>query len=32
MNDIKGIIEKVNDNINEIIGVLKGTGMLTPII
>jgi len=32
MNAIKGIIEKVNDNINAIIGVLKGTAMLTPVI
>lgn len=29
---MKGILEKVNDNIQAIIGVLKGTTMLTPVI
>lgn len=29
---MKGILEKVNENITAIIGVLKGTTMLTPVI
>lgn len=32
MTAIRGIIEKVNENIRDIIGVLKGTAMLTPNI
>jgi hypothetical protein len=30
MTAIKKILEKVNENISSIIGVLKGTTMLTP--
>jgi len=32
MNALKAILEKVNETIVAIIGVLKGTTMLTPII
>jgi hypothetical protein len=32
MNALKGILDKVNETIVAIIGVLKGTTMLTPVI